>query len=306
MITFIKQSQLYITSLYDIFKNRTVSNSVFDNCKFIGFSRKKSIAKVFQYFLSKRTTQALYRSILKGSYDLEQYLDRQVSFSNEEYWKACKAHSGPIIFVTPHYGPFAIGCMKICKELNGLKNVHAFYDPPEKNSSTKSYKAIIGALGYNFAPIFNNNRGVIKALRALKQNQALTMMPDVFEINGQTIYVPFFSHLSCAMTGTAYLARKSSALIVHAYVKNSTFGRVVIDIEKPFKLKASENPEHDLYVQTCHSMSSLEEKLKKSPEHWVYLPDLSSRLTTKKLEASKEVEQLMDSLITSLNLSKEL
>ena len=294
--------KLFIMSFFDLASNVSTTKLVYGNTRFIGFSRMPSALKTLQFYFSKRLSGEINREILRDASSLSEYLHNNVSFSNTDYWQTCIDHDGPVLLVTPHYGPFAVGCLKACLDFNGIRHVNTFYDPPEKNQSTVTYKDVLSALGYNFTPIFNDRKGLISAIKALRNNEALTMMPDVFEISSQTIYVPFFDHLTCAMTGTAFLARKSSALIAHAYVRHVNFGNIMIDIEKPYLMPVSENAELDIYNQTSVFIASLEKQLRRHPEHWMYLPNLPSRLTSAFSKNSHEIEGKIHSLSIALNL----
>lgn len=131
------------------------------------------------------------------------------------------------------------------------------------------------------------------------------MMPDVYEVNSQTIYVPLLSNLTYAMTGTAFLARKTSALLVHAHVKHKKFGRVLIELDKPYKMDITDDVEYDIHKQTSRTMTALERQLKESPEHWVYLPNLSSRLISEYSEDGTEIESIIQSLSSCLNITED-
>jgi lauroyl/myristoyl acyltransferase len=292
-------------SLIDLVNQKKITQQVFSNIRIIGFNKSQALFKTYLYFLSKRTSSAMNNAILQNTEELESFLQKHVLFSNPDYWQKCVNHDGPVLFVTPHYGPFSLGCLKASLDLKGKKMVNSFYDPPEKNNSTASYKELLSALGYNFTPIFNDRRGLVSAIKALKDNQALTMMPDVFEFNNQTIYVPFFKHLTCAMTGTAFLSRKSAALIVHTYVRHHGLRNVIIDIEQPYKMAITDDADYDIYQQTSRTIASLEQQLKKTPQHWVYLPNLPTRLTSACLEHRCDIEAIIQSLTLSLNISQE-
>lgn len=292
----------YIISVIDTISNINGTKKIFKNLRSIEFSIIDALVKLYQFYLSKRLTVYINDTIPRDAGALTAYLDNSVKISNEHYWQTCLQHDGPVLFVTPHYGPFAVGCLKASRDFNGKKMVNAFYDPPEKNSSTAPYQNLLSALGYNFTPIFNDRKGLVTAIRALQKHEALTMMPDVYQINNQAIYVPFFSHLTFAMTGTAFLARKTSALLVHAYVKHKGLGRVLIELEEPYKMEVSDNIQYDIYKQTCRTMESLETKLKSAPEHWMYLPNFPSRLTSKYSKDANEIDSIIQSLSISLNI----
>lgn len=210
--------------------------------------------------------------------ELEAFIENKVKVDKPDYWKQAHQFDGPVIFVTPHYGPFAMGCLKAVLDMGHDKKINAFYDPPEKNPTTAIYKEVLSSLGDNFNPIFNDSRGLVRAIKCLKNKQILTMMPDVFDLSGQSISIPFFGHFTTAMAGTAFLALKTNALIMQAYCVPDNHGGVTCMLNEPFQFEQSNDFEQDVYTLTSRLFASIEQQLKCAPEHWIYLRQLDNRL----------------------------
>ena len=142
------------------------------------------------------------------------FLDQHVQVEGQVHLDAVKDSAAPVIFVTPHYGNFAVACLKLIKEIGLTKTVNAFYNPPSTNRSSMGFEELFHGLGYGFHALFNDDTAVLKALRVLRRGEALTMMPDVFDIRGHALHVPFFGRLVPAMAGTALFALKSRATVI--------------------------------------------------------------------------------------------
>lgn len=296
-----------INALIDCFKSSKEKNNVVNNLKKLQFNDFFYRWRLtYLYFYSKRRTDQLNKMFLKNSSkDIEVWLKKNVTFSQLDIVEQIKKHEGAVIFVTPHYGPFAAGCLGMTAILRNIRQVNAFYDPPEKNPTTESYKEILSSLGYNFTPIFNDRKGVIRAMRALKSNQALTMMPDVYDINSQSLMVPFMGHLTYAMSGTAFLALKTNALLIHSYVTNRFDGTVEVQMEEPIQTVSTDDDQDDIFKYTAVSMKSLEKQLMKRPEHWMYLPEYSSRLdiSINRIIENSVIDEGTKNLAASLGVS---
>ena len=57
--------------------------------------------------------------------ELASFVDRHVDIEGQEHLDAVAASAAPVIFVTPHYGNFPAGCLKLIKEIGRSKTVKA-------------------------------------------------------------------------------------------------------------------------------------------------------------------------------------
>ncbi len=209
---------------------------------------------------------------------IDRFIFSKVHVDSPNILDDIKKHKGAIIFATPHYGPFIIGCLKASKEFAGNKRVYTFYDAPEKTESSAPFQKILEKVQGSIVSVFNDNAGVIKALRALRNKEIVAILPDVYDLSGQSLAVPFFNHFTQAMSGTAFLATHSKAIIVQAYCKVNWFGEVNITLEPPISPKPELSFEQNTYFLTKCIFESLERHIRQSPEYWVYLSQIKSRL----------------------------
>lgn len=238
-----------------------------------------SLRKCYQHLSSMEKADQFNQFCLSRSKaELRQFLQNKVTLSSPDYWQQVSNFDGPVIFVTPHYGPFTIGCLKAVFDMGENKTINAFYDSPEKNPTTAIYKDVLNALGENFNPIYNDKRGLVRAIKCLKNKEIVTMMPDVFDLSGQSISVPFFGHFTTAMAGTAFLALKTNALIMQGYCVPTKSGGVNCVLEQPFQYQQTTDFEQDVYQLTSRLFLSMEKQISEAPEHWIYLRQLRNRL----------------------------
>lgn len=209
---------------------------------------------------------------------LESFVAEHVQVDGQEYLDALKTDNKPVIFVTPHYGSFQLGCLKLIQEIGKQKTVNAFYNPPSKNHSSEGFEELFKGLGYGFNALFNDDTAVLKALRVLKRGEALTMMPDVFDISGHALYVPFFGRLVPAMAGTAMFALKSNATVIVGYSCPQEGLQTRLKLGKPLEINRIGNLEADIASLTKAIFCDMEAQIRKMPEHWVYLPNIAEML----------------------------
>lgn len=198
---------------------------------------------------------------------------------------AVRQSEGPVIFVTPHYGNFPAGCLKLIKEIGRHKTVNAFYNPPSTNRSSEGFEQLFQRLGYGFHALFNDDSAVLKALRVLKRGEALTMMPDVFDISGHVLYVPFFGRLVPAMAGTALFALKGRAQVIIGYNCPGEGLSSTLKLGAPLAIERTGELEADIATLTAAIFRELEAQIRSAPEHWIYLPEMH-RLLAERLPVS--------------------
>lgn len=250
-----------------------------------------------RYRLSMRkfTLMKEFLSTLDAS-QLAAYLDRHVRVEGQEHLDALKASAGPVIFVTPHYGNFPTGCLKLIKEIGHEKTINAFYNPPSKNRSSEGFEMLFQRLGYGFNALFNDETAVLKALRVLKRGEALTMMPDVFDISGHVLYVPFFGRLVPAMAGTGLFALKSRATVIVGYHCPGDGIGSTLKLGRPLVIERSETLQNDIVTLTAAIFRDMEAQIRAYPEHWIYLQGIGDLLAGRLAIDAASNDEWLDNL----------
>lgn len=210
---------------------------------------------------------------------LLEYCRARVEVEGEENLRAACESPRPVVFFTPHYGSFAVGVMRAMMDVEQHKILSVFYDPPDVSPTTAVYQGLFERLGCRAKILFNDKTAVLKGLRALKNGNALGIMPDVYDFNMGMMYVPFFGRLAVAMGGTAFFALKSNALLIPVYCWRRGRERFVLNYGAPVELSRTGNLNEDIYLTTVDIFGRMEEQLRAAPEHWVYWESLHERFS---------------------------
>jgi KDO2-lipid IV(A) lauroyltransferase len=205
------------------------------------------------------------------------YLETHVEIRGAEQFRAACESSDSLLFFTPHYGDYVIGCLRGILEVARFKRLSIFYDPPEKNPATVMYKRLIDSLGCDVNVLYNDKTAVLKGLRAMRNGGALAIMPDVYEINGNAMCVPFFDRLMVAMGGTAFFALKGNARLIPAFCYRRSASRFVLQLDASIEISRTGNFQEDLYRTTVNIFNSIEKQLRVLPEHWAYWNSVQDR-----------------------------
>lgn len=208
---------------------------------------------------------------------LIRYCRTRVETIGAEHLRAACEGPEPVVFFTPHYGSFAVGCLRAILDVEKHKTISLFYDPPEVNPTTAMYKGLIERLECNAKVLLNDRTAVLKGLRALKNGNALGIMPDVYAYGPGLMFVPFFERLAVAMGGTAFFALKSNARLIPVYCYRRARARFVLRYGAPIELSRTGDFDRDVYRTTARIFANIQEQLTAEPEHWVYWESLQDR-----------------------------
>jgi KDO2-lipid IV(A) lauroyltransferase len=211
---------------------------------------------------------------------LRRHAERDVHYRCAATVERLARHSGPVVLLTPHYGTYLSASLKLLADVGPHKPFSIFFDDPSKNSTTGDYESIYRRYASGATVLFNNRRSVVTALKALQRHETLTMMPDVYEIGANHVVVPFLGGLTHAMTGTAFFALKSRALLVPVYSRPLRGLRCEVDVLDPIPLSDAEDFEQALYETTAAIFASMQARLLEQPEHWVYWSELNRRIAS--------------------------
>jgi lauroyl/myristoyl acyltransferase len=208
---------------------------------------------------------------------LRRYCMARVEVEGAEHVRAACESPEPLILFTPHFGSFAIACLRAILDVEQHKTISLFYDPPEVNPTTAVYRPLIERLGCNSKVLLNDRTAALKGLRALKNGNALGIMPDVYSYNLGMMFVPFFGRLAVAMGGTAFFALKSNARLIPTYCRRRGRGRFVLQYGAPIELSRTGDFARDVYNTTARIFANIQEQLTALPEHWIYWDTLYER-----------------------------
>lgn len=138
---------------------------------------------------------------------------------------ALRAHRG-IIFLTPH-----LGCYEITSLYYAARHpISVLYRPPRKPWLAPLIHAGRARGQVKLAP--TNLQGVRGLLRALKQGEAVGILPDQVPSGSEGVWADFFGRPAYTMTLVGKLAQTTGATVLLAFGERLPWGRgFVIHIE---------------------------------------------------------------------------
>jgi Kdo2-lipid IVA lauroyltransferase/acyltransferase len=137
--------------------------------------------------------------------------------------EAALARRCGIIFLTPHLGCFEITAQYYAYRAPASTPLTVLYRPPKKMALAPLMLA--GRDRPNLRVAGADLRGVRLLLRALRQGEAIGILPDQAPGVGEGEWAEFFGRPAYTMTLAGRLAESSRALVILAYAERLAHGR---------------------------------------------------------------------------------
>lgn len=176
----------------------------------------------------------------------------------------------PVIVAAPHFGLYALAALKLAALFDGKPGVRIFYNPPQTNPFSQEMSALFVRTGKEHVPLLNDRRGVISALRHLQSGGLLGIMPDFTSRSSANVYVPFFGRFYQAMIGTAYLLRKSGALLSYLYCEHDDSDTFRVVLSKPEDFSSDADDDDAMYTITARIYERMQKIIERQPEAWTF------------------------------------
>ncbi|WP_076593215.1 lysophospholipid acyltransferase family protein [Herminiimonas arsenitoxidans] len=162
---------------------------------------------------------------------------RTATIENWELAQAALDAKTGVIFLTPHLGCFEI----IAQAIATQTSLTALYRPSRKSALQPLIEGARARENLHLAPA--NLSGVRTLLKALKNGQAIGLLPDQVPQHGEGVWADFFGKPAYTMTLSAKLHTMSHAPIILSYAERLPYGRGFVIRFVPFEETLGDTPE---------------------------------------------------------------
>jgi len=202
---------------------------------------------------------------------LDAYVQKHVIADTDRMHQWMGAGTG-VIYACPHYGPFLLGALLVATQGSNASPSHVFYDPAESVPDNHRFDEFFQQFGDRLSVLHNEPRDLVRALRALKNKQCLSIMFDVVQRPTDSMFVPFFDRLYPAMGGAAYLSLQSGAPIIPAYVVPDCGRKARVAFGQPIEPGNFTNADRNTNIHDMTRMlfADFQKQLSRAPWHWIY------------------------------------
>ena len=147
-----------------------------------------------------------------------------VEFLGTEYIDAAHAAGKGVIFLTPHLGCFEITPQAYAARYAAAgRSITVMYRPPRKAWLEPLFARARQRPGMAGAPA--SLGGIKQMMKALKQGQAVGLLPDQVPPAGMGVWAEFFGQSAYTMTLAAKLAQQTGAVVLLAVGERLPCGR---------------------------------------------------------------------------------
>lgn len=154
-----------------------------------------------------------------------------------EHVQAARASGKGVMLLTPHIGCFEMGGLYCGAQFPFTE----LYRPPKLAQLEPLMRA--GRARGQVSLASADYVGVKKLLAALKQGQAIGVLPDQVPSQGDGVWANFFDRPAYTMTLIARLQQKTGAAIIFFYAERLSWGRGFVIHYLPPLAPLSENPQ---------------------------------------------------------------
>lgn len=167
------------------------------------------------------------------------------------------------ILMTAHYGNWEISARKLV--LQGYK-VNVIARGSDDLGSTGIVNDIRKKSGYK---VFDRSNSMFGVVRALKNNEAVAILPDQNFYNG--VFVDFFGRPASTATGLVVLSLKSHARILPVFCHRLPNGSYKMTIYPPIEFTPSGDENKDIKNLTQIATKVIEDEIRKDPSQWLWI-----------------------------------
>lgn len=176
-----------------------------------------------------------------------------------------------LLLLTPHLGSFELSAQAYAERWGRLQPITVLYRPARHPALRALQERVRARAALATAPA--DFGGVRQMLRALRQGQAVGLLPDQVPPYGQGAWAPFFGRLAYSMTLAARLALQSGAPVLLARCERLPGGRgyrlVLSALAEPIPTAAAD----DAALQRAQAAlinRAMERQIRQCPEQYLW------------------------------------
>jgi len=146
-----------------------------------------------------------------------------LQWDGRELVQAALAQGRGVVFLTPHMGSFEIAARAYAHEFGQSRPITVLYRPPRKPGLRALVRGARACPGLQTAP--TTLSGVKQMIKALKNGEAVGLLPDQVPPQGMGIMAPFFGQDAYTMTLSVRLLQQTGAAVLLAWGERLRWGR---------------------------------------------------------------------------------
>lgn len=180
------------------------------------------------------------------------------------------AHGDGLLYLTPHLGCFEVTAQLVAQRFGERMPITVLYRPARQPWLRELMEAR-NRPGLHTAP--TTLAGVKQLIKALKQHQAVGLLPDQVPPSGQGVWAPFFGRDAYTMTLSARLAQTGGARVVLIWGERLSWGRGYRARVRPFMANGDGQLSSDPQQAARQINQAMESLVKECPTQYLWSYD---------------------------------
>lgn len=220
---------------------------------------RKTAKQVFMHF-ARAAVEFFYLLSLS-----REQIDAMIDLEGAEHLDAALAKGKGCIIITAHYGNWELLARKLVIKGYKVSVIARDSDDPGMTGITTRIRE---NGGYQ---VFDKDQPLIGAIRALRRNEILGILPDQNESNG--IFADFFGRPVATATGPAVFSLRSGAPLVPVFAPRTVDDRYKATAYPAIEFTPTGDEEKDIQTLTALINKAIEREVRAHPSQWLWLHD---------------------------------
>ncbi len=196
-----------------------------------------------------------------------------VGWEGAAHIEAALDHGQGLLFLTPHLGCFEITAQAYAHRFaastqHGDRPMTALFRPPRQAAWRKVVEGARHRAGLKTAP--TTLAGVRQLLQALRQGEAVGLLPDQVPPEGLGVWAPFFGREAYTMTLSARLARLPRTATLLAWGERLPWGRGYVVHVQPLQRALPEPLATDPVTAAGQINRAMEALVRRCPQQYLW------------------------------------
>ncbi len=192
-------------------------------------------------------------------------------WDGSEHIEAARQAGQGMLFLTPHLGCFEIAAQAYAASFGlgpDARPMTVLYRPPRQTWLRELVEASRARPGRATAP--TTLAGVRQLIVALKQGEAVGLLPDQVPPDGQGLWVPFFGQPAYTMTLSARFARLPNTRVLLAWGERLSWGRGYVVHILPLEQVLDAPLAGDMSELTAQINLAMERVIARCPQQYLW------------------------------------
>lgn len=163
-----------------------------------------------------------------------------LGWTGEPHVEAALARGRGLLFLTPHLGCFEAAAQAYARTFGDRQPITVLFRPSRQAALREVVVTARQRRNLHTAP--TSLMGVKQLLKALRQGQAVGLLPDQVPPQGLGVWAPFFGRDAYTMTLSARLAQQTGAAVLLAWSERRPWGQGYCVHIRPLQVDLSDDP----------------------------------------------------------------